>query len=115
MEKIKNIFIRVVIDMYNPMIKKSKILKKMENIQTSSMPDLDYNELKGVKKNKIKDIRKVSNDSLNGYKDNIDEISKNKNIPIPGLLIEYDENPHGDWIPPHSDWVGPSGEAWLQL
>lgn len=93
--------------MYKPIIKQSGVIKIEDNKMICNIPDLDFNRLKKVN---LKDKRKANNYN---YKEDITEISKNSKMPIPGLLMDFDDNQNNDWIAPHSDWVGPTGEAWI--
>lgn len=92
----------------NPVIKTSNYVKVEFKKNSTNMPDLNYDLLNSS--TKLKDMRKSA---ISNYSNDIEDISKNSKIPIPGLLIEHDENSDGSYIPPHSDWAGPTGHAWI--
>jgi hypothetical protein len=82
-------------------------------------PEIDYSSLMHVveKKHRLKrhDLRKESfytKTDLSDQNDpSLDHISSDSMIPIPGMLIEYENSESGD-SHPMSNWVAPHGPQW---
>lgn len=89
-----------------PIIKNSNHAKLDFLKNPVDLPQLNYDNLKNKQ---LKDMRKTSDNIKNDYRD----VCKKSMMPLPGLMIEYDENTDNSYIPPHSDWQGPTGETWL--
>jgi hypothetical protein len=102
------------IKMYN----KNKVFLH-ESSQKSNQPNIEYEDLlknmKSKKRLHREDLRKESfytKTDLSKDDDNsLKNISSDCLIPIPGMLIEYENSESGD-SPPVSNWEAPHGPQW---
>lgn len=103
-----------------------KITNKLlfnKNLAAVKQPDgVDYDlllkQLSNNEKVNIKDCRKTkkvsnSNEININESEKVKDIKKDNIIPIPGLVIEY-ENSESDWMP-SSEWHTPHGPQWTPM
>ena len=102
----------------------TKIMQKNRTIflsspQLSIQPNIDYGRLFArLQKNtldEVDDLRKEAFYTKTDLSSNddpaLEQISSDSLIPIPGMLIEYENSESGDSVP-MSNWVAPHGPQW---
>lgn len=87
----------------------------------NSMSQLEEKDKRKIEKKSsvdgklLKDFRKISNNESISKEleenDSINNINKSSIIPVPGLMISF-ENSGSDTRPPDSDWVASHGPQW---
>ena len=88
-----------------------------DKVKSVKQPNVDYLDLLQSlqDESQIDDMRKTSfytkTDLSKEDDQSISTISKESLIPIPGMLIEYENSESGDSVP-MSNWVAPHGPQW---
>jgi hypothetical protein len=105
---------------YNPKITQKNKFTILQESESVSQPDIDYGRLsssldKTTSADKPEDLRKQSFYTKTDLSDEpaqeLSKISKDSIIPVPGMLIEYENSESGDSVP-MSNWVAPHGPQW---
>jgi hypothetical protein len=87
--------------------------------RSPNQPSVDYgrllHRLKNIDSLDIEDFRKeafyTKTDLSNAGDPSLERITEDSLIPIPGMLIEYENSESGDSVP-MSNWVAPHGPQW---
>ena len=103
----------------NPKILSKNRISWPNILESVSQPSIDYFDLeKSLKKKsrlKREDLRKESfytkTDLSKDDDPDLQSISSDSLIPIPGMLIEYENSESGDSVP-MSNWIAPHGPQW---
>jgi hypothetical protein len=103
----------------NPKLLSKNRISWHNNSESVNQPSLDYvdleNSLKKKKRLIREDLRKESfytkTDLSEDDDPSLQNISSDSLIPIPGMLIEYENSESGDSVP-MSNWVAPHGPQW---
>lgn len=103
---------------YNPKIQQKNKFTSLSSSASTSQPNIEYSRLLQLLKaqnNQKEDLRKESfynqTDLSNSEDNSVSKISSESLIPVPGMLIEY-ENSESGYSSPTSNWEAPHGPQW---